>query len=78
MNDDYIPCVLRATDWCKGRYKITISGYANRILCNSKKGKIIKLFKKITKIDSQFNILIVWLPCKPNVDIPIKYKLDKN
>lgn len=77
MNDDFLPCVLKKSAWSNGKYIVKISGYANHLRCASKRYKVIKLFRKITKFDSRDNTLIVWLPCKPYVDIPIKYKLDK-
>lgn len=77
MNDDFLLCVLRKSEWSNGRYTTKISGYANHLQCNSKRYKVIRLFRKITKFDSRENTLIVYLPCKPDVDIPIKYKLDK-
>lgn len=77
MNDNFLPGILRKTDWCNGKYTTQISGYANHLQCNSDRYKVIRLFRKITKFDSRENTLIVWLPCKPDVDIPIKYKLNK-
>lgn len=77
MNDDFLICVLKKSAWHDGKYTIEICGYANHLQCNSKRYKVIRLFRKITKFDSRENTLIVWLPCKPDVDIPIKYKLDK-
>lgn len=73
--------ILKKDDWVKGKYYVKVNAYVNQIICDSKKPKVLKLFKKITNFRNRMFFddyienkeIIVYMPEKPIIDIPIKY-----
>ena len=73
--------ILKKDDWIKGKYYVKVNTYVNQIICDSKKPKVLKLFKKITNFRNRMFFdnyienkeIIVYMPERPTIDIPIKY-----
>lgn len=65
--------VLKKDEWIKGKYYVSVSKYVNTIVCDSRKQKALKWFKKITHFCNRLNEIIVYIPKRPPIDIPIKY-----
>lgn len=72
-NTSMLKTVLKKDEWIKGKYCVAVSKYVNTIVCDSSKSKAVKWFKKITHFYNRLNDIIVYMPERPPIDIPIKY-----
>lgn len=69
-----LKAVLKKEEWFNGKYFTKTKTYVNEIICDSNKNKVRKQFKKITGFFNRLDDIVVYLPEKPEFDIPIKYR----